>query len=93
MPSLGRWRTAIPSLVTAVRLLLVPGIWVLWVRGDVAISLSLYGVVVLSDALDGVAARRLGATTRFGAFFDVTSDIAVVVSLLVFLGLSGAVPI
>jgi phosphatidylglycerophosphate synthase len=93
MPSPGRWRTAIPSLVTAVRLLLVPGIWVLWARGSVAISLSLYGVAVLSDALDGVAARRLGATTRFGAFFDATSDITVLVSLLLLLGLSGTVPI
>ena len=86
------WRMAFPSLVTALRLLLLPLIWSLWSRGQVEFAIGLYGLAVLSDWADGRLARSLGATSAFGAFFDVISDIAFLVALLVLLGRSAVVP-
>lgn len=88
----GVLRWAAPSLVTAVRVLLLPVIVGTWIYGNVAVALFLYGLAVLSGVADGFAARSLGAATGFGAFFDVIADVALVVSLLVVLGLHSVVP-
>jgi len=85
-----RW--AAPSLVTAVRVLLLPVIVGTWIYGHVAVALFLYSLAVLSDVVDGFIARRLGAASGLGAFFDVIADVVLVVSLLVVLGLHSVVP-
>ena len=86
------WWKAAPSLLTAVRLLLLPLICVLWFATNQAGALLLYGVAALSDVLDGRLARRLGTTSGFGALFDIISDVVLLVSLLVLLGWQGVVP-
>ncbi len=88
-----RWHRAIPSLVTALRLVAIPAIWILWLREMHPAAIGLYGFVVLSDALDGWLARRLDAVTRFGGFFDAVTDIAVILSLLALLSWNGVVPV
>jgi len=87
-----RWYFAVPSLVTALRLVAIPAIWILWLRERHPAAIGLYGFVVLSDALDGWLARQLGAVTRFGGFFDAVTDIAVILSLLALLSWNGVVP-
>ena len=90
---LNRWQKTAPSLITAVRILLLPMIWVLWMHEHVSLSLVLYGLAVLSDWADGRVARKLGAASAFGAFFDVVCDVVFLLSLLLLLGLHGVVPI
>jgi len=94
-PAVGvkRWHRAVPSLVTALRLMAIPVIWILWLREMRPAAVGLYGFVVLSDVLDGWLARRLDAVTRFGGFFDAITDIVVILSLLALLTWRGVVPL
>ncbi len=75
----------IPNQITAVRFLLVPVMW-----GMVFVGLPEYlgiGLVVclISDALDGHIARRLGQVTEFGGKFDSLADNILVPSAAVWL--------
>ena len=88
-----RWRRAVPSLITSLRIVAVPVIWALWLHEMRPAAIGLYGVVVLSDALDGWLARRLDAVTRFGGFYDAIADIAVILALLVLLCTCSVVPV
>lgn len=93
MQGLNRWQETAPSLITALRILLLPLIWSLWVQDHVVFSLLLYTLAILSDVADGRVARRLKASSAFGAFFDVISDVVLLLGLLLLLGLYGVVPI
>jgi phosphatidylglycerophosphate synthase len=88
-----RRHRVMPSLVTALRLVAIPAIGALWLREMRPAAIGLYGLVVLSDALDGWLARRYDAVTRFGAFFDAITDIAVILFLLALLSWNGVVPV
>jgi len=88
-----RWHRVVPSLVTALRLVAIPAIGILWLRGMRPAAIGLYGFVVLSDAVDGWLARRLDAVTRFGGFFDAITDIVAILFLLALLGWRGVVPV
>lgn len=46
---------------------------------------ALFGIAAATDWLDGYLARRLGQTTRFGAFLDPVADKLIVVSAVVLL--------
>ncbi len=87
------WRTAVPSLVTAVRLVVLPGVIVASLEGLRLTALGLYAVILLSDLADGWAARRLGVRTRFGAYFDVLADMAVILALFGLFAARGEIPI
>jgi len=93
-PAVGAKRAhrAIPSLVTALRLVAIPAIAALWLREMRPAAIGLYGLVVLSDVFDGWLARRLDAVTRFGGFFDAITDIVAILSLLALLAWNGVVP-
>ena len=62
----------LPNLVTLTRLLAGIVLFVLCPDGRILLGLLIWGA--LSDWLDGVLARRLNATTRFGAAFDLFAD-------------------
>ena len=88
-----RWRAAVPSPLTSIRLLALPGVILLWL-GELRLeAIGLFVLMLLSDVLDGWAARRLGAETMFGAYFDVVTDMAVILGLLAVLSASGAIPV
>ncbi len=86
-----RWQWALPSIITLLRLALLPAIWFLWVHGQIAASMVLYSAAMLTDVLDGRVARRLGTSSTVGAFLDVISDVLFLVVLLILLGLADAI--
>ena len=88
----GAWRRIAPSALTALRLLMLPFIAALWMQQRVAAAMVLYGICLASDWMDGRLARRFGTATRFGAFFDAGTDIAVILVLLGLMGWKGVVP-
>lgn len=64
----------LPNLLSALRVALVPALWVVVLLGEprwVAAGLVVAGI---SDVLDGPLARRLHATSRFGAQLDSLGD-------------------
>jgi cardiolipin synthase len=70
---IGHLRT-LPNQLTAIRLVIVAPMWVCAVLGArVYVGLGLI-VALVTDALDGMAARRLGQTSDFGSRFDSVAD-------------------
>ena len=68
---------SIPNVLTASRLLAIPAFAWLVFRDEGPVSVPagiLFGLVALTDWLDGWLARRLNAETRFGAIADPIAD-------------------
>jgi len=80
----------LPNMLTWMRILAIPLIVVLFLYaarhpGGVAdpIAGGLFALAALTDSLDGYVARRLGQTTRLGAFLDPVADKLIVAVVLV----------
>jgi len=68
-----RWLNP-PNVLSLGRLLLVPWVAVLLVRGDDGLALRLVFLAGLTDLLDGWLARRFGWRTRLGSWLDPLAD-------------------
>lgn len=78
----------VPILITALRIALIPvfvAVYVLQGEWTNALTAAVFGLAAFTDWLDGYLARRLGQTTRFGAFLDPVADKLVIVSAIVML--------
>jgi cardiolipin synthase len=83
---------SIPNLITLGRILLVPVmVWAI-ASGEMRIACLLFLVAGLSDAVDGFLAKRFNMTTELGAYLDPLADKAMIVSIYVSLGITGAIP-
>ena len=65
-----------PNALSAFRIACVPLLLVLAFQGNVSAFLVFFGLGLLSDALDGPLARRLGQESAFGARLDQWGDFA-----------------
>lgn len=82
----------LPNLVTTGRILLVPiVVWAI-MSGQMLIAFWLFVIAAFSDAVDGFLAKRLGATSEFGAYLDPLADKAMLVSIYVMLGIAELLP-
>lgn len=67
----GRW---LPNVISVTRMLLVvPAVWSI-VNHDDVVALSVIILAGVSDALDGLLAKRFGWITRAGAILDPLAD-------------------
>jgi len=64
----------VPNLLTLARLLLTPVIVLAIRSGRHVEALALFFVAAVTDYLDGATARRLGAASPAGAYFDPIAD-------------------
>lgn len=89
-----RWLTmTVANLVTILRVLLVPVIAVAMVEGLYALAFWLFIVAGLSDAVDGAIARIFDQRSDLGAMLDPLADKALLVTVFLMLGMSGALPV
>lgn len=63
----------LPNIITLFRIIL--SILLPFCKNDIIAFLILYTLCGFSDVLDGILARRLKATSRFGAFLDSIADV------------------
>jgi CDP-diacylglycerol--glycerol-3-phosphate 3-phosphatidyltransferase len=76
----------LPNALTWLRILMIPGIIILfylpywWADPAACTSFALAGI---TDTLDGYYARKLGQTSRLGAFLDPVADKLIVATALV----------
>lgn len=73
-------RKAWPNLLSATRIGLMPAVLAAAVAGERGWFTGLIAVSLLTDALDGPLARRLGAATDFGRKLDSAADYATMFS-------------
>ncbi len=84
----------IPNLISMLRLILVPAVVYALLEGETAWALAGFIVAGVSDAVDGLIARRWpGQRSELGAWLDPLADKALLVSLFVVLGLMREVPL
>jgi len=77
---------SVPNALTWVRILAIPLIAVIFflpVAWSGPVSGVLFALAGITDYLDGYLARRMGQTSRFGAFLDPVADKLVVATALV----------
>lgn len=81
-----RWDEAlnVPNLLTMLRMALLPAIVWRFRLGDSAGTLALYLLAMLTDAMDGLIARRFNQITALGKLLDPLAD---KLSLLTLMGL------
>ena len=83
----------IPTALTWLRIILIPvfvGIYYVpqgWLPPTMAnwVGMGVFALAAITDWLDGYLARRLGATSAFGAFLDPVADKLMVAAALILL--------
>ena len=82
----------LPNLITIGRLVLVPAVVVMINQGSWATAFALFVLAGISDAADGLIARRYGLRSELGAYLDPLADKALLVSIYVALAVQGVLP-
>ena len=65
---------SIPNLLSFFRILLIPVMVILYVKGHTVGALVVFGVSALSDIVDGQIARRCNMVTDLGKMLDPLAD-------------------
>ena len=87
-----RWLRHLPNALTILRLLLVPPLAVLLLRGDYTTALWVAAIAGLTDALDGALARGFGWQSWLGGVLDPLADKLLLVTGYACLWWQGVVP-
>ena len=74
----------LPSLLTSLRIIILPHIFLFFNQGFTLTVYTLFLVAIGTDFLDGILARKLRVTSKYGAYFDTTVDFIFVVSFFSF---------
>ncbi len=82
----------IANLVTLLRLLLTPVVIWLLLEGQPGLAFALFLLAGITDAIDGMIAKRFDQVTELGAYLDPVADKALLVSIFVTLGILYALP-
>jgi len=64
----------VPSGISAIRLTALPLFIYFFFNSNTAVATLVFGVAAVTDLFDGYFARNLGATSKFGAYFDAAID-------------------
>jgi len=83
---------SIPNILTLLRMLLVPVVIWLIMNGDVAVAFWLFLLAGVTDAADGMIAKRFNQATLLGAYLDPVADKLLLIGVFVTLGVVGALP-
>lgn len=82
----------VPNMLTGIRILAIPVFIVLFLRGRLGAALGVFIGAMITDMLDGMAARALKQFTQLGAFLDPLADKAMGMAALVLLAWSHRLP-
>ena len=83
----------IPNLISLARLLSVPVFVWLLIDGSTAAAFWLFMLAAISDAVDGIIAKKFHLQTDLGAYLDPIADKTLLVSAYIVLGSMGLLPV
>ncbi|MCW3983085.1 MAG: CDP-alcohol phosphatidyltransferase family protein [Candidatus Bathyarchaeota archaeon] len=78
----------VPSGISTLRLVALPLFLYFFTNGATAGCIVVFGFAQLTDLVDGYVARKLGVTSKFGAYFDAATDFVLVTGIFVAFTLS-----
>lgn len=74
----------IPTIISSLRIAVLPLFVYLYNPSNIAPCLILLAFSASTDFFDGYLARKLGATSRFGAYYDATTDFTLIIGIFAF---------
>ena len=83
----------VPNFLTGLRLAAIPVFVWLYLSGHLAAALGVFLGAMITDWLDGIAARALKQFTALGAILDPVADKLISLTALVLLCFSGRLPL
>ncbi|MBL95968.1 MAG: CDP-diacylglycerol--glycerol-3-phosphate 3-phosphatidyltransferase [Alphaproteobacteria bacterium MarineAlpha3_Bin5] len=83
----------IPNLISISRLLIMPSIVWFILSGELAVAFWIFFVAAMSDAIDGIIAKKFDLVTQLGMYLDPLADKILLVSVYFTLGHQGFLPI
>lgn len=83
----------IPNLLTVIRIALLPIVAWRFLAGDLQGALVVYVLAMLTDAMDGVIARKTGQVTALGKLLDPLADKLSLITLLTLFVIDGQIPL
>lgn len=83
----------LPNIISLGRLLITPVIVWLMLTGSFMGAFWLFLAAAVSDAIDGVIAKRYGMVTLLGSYLDPIADKVMLVSVFLVLGSLGHLPL
>lgn len=81
-----------PNALSLLRIALGAAFLLFLLRDEKALALALFLLAMLTDALDGLLARKLGASSRLGIVLDGAADKFILVSAFLALMFKGLLP-
>lgn len=82
----------IPNILTGIRIVLLPAIVWRFRRGDSIGALAVYLISMLTDAVDGIVARKFNQITALGKLLDPIADKLTLITLLGMFAADGQIP-
>lgn len=83
----------IPNLLTTLRILLTPILVILILQRRLDLATGLFAIAAITDALDGIIARRFNQKTKTGAILDPVADKFLLTSAYLTLSTIDLIPI
>ena len=83
----------IPTFISSLRLAALPLFFYLYNLGNITACLILLAFCAATDFFDGYFARKLKATSRFGAYYDATTDFILMIGIFAIFYATGYYPI
>jgi phosphatidylglycerophosphate synthase len=84
---------AIPTFISSLRIAALPLFVFLFNMGDVTSCLTLLAFCAATDFFDGHLARKLKVTSRFGAYYDATTDFTLMMGVFAVFYVVGYYPV
>jgi phosphatidylglycerophosphate synthase len=84
---------ALPTFISSLRIAALPLFFYIYNLGNVTACLLLLAFCATTDFFDGYFARKLKATSRFGAYYDATTDFILVIGIFAIFYAIGYYPI
>jgi phosphatidylglycerophosphate synthase len=76
--------SSIPTFISSLRIVALPLFIYLYNIGNITACLGLLSFCAATDFFDGYLARKLRATSRFGAYYDATTDFILMFGIFAF---------
>ncbi|MCL5948874.1 MAG: CDP-alcohol phosphatidyltransferase family protein [Candidatus Bathyarchaeota archaeon] len=84
---------ALPAFISSLRIAALPLFFYLYNLGNITSCLILLAFCATTDYFDGYLARKLKATSRFGAYYDAATDFILMIGIFSIFYSSGYYPI